>query len=82
MKQETENIVGNFAMGEWMGEVSCIHSHAVRLFNIGKNHYVACDKCRTYMHVGRNLRSAWRSDDKDEWQRNQDSIEGYKEVLL
>ena len=67
-------------MGTFFGDVSCIHGHQTRLFNIGRGHYVACDKCRTYISVGANLMSCWRQEDEDVWQRNCDSIKGYKEV--
>ena len=80
MQQETENVVGNFEMGEWFGEASCIHDHPVRLFNIGRDHFMACDTCRTYIHVGGNLMSSWRTENRDIWQENRESIQGYKEV--
>jgi hypothetical protein len=70
--------VGNFILGESFCEVKCRHGHAVRLFNIGREHFVACDKCRTYMHVGSNLMSNWRQEDDTIWRVNSDSVEGYE----
>jgi len=78
--QRPQNLLGNFCLGECFVDIKCIHGHATRLFNIGRCHYVACDKCRTYIFVGSNLMSGWRQENKDVWQQNADSIEGYKEV--
>ena len=55
-----EKCVGNFVLGECFADVKCRHGHETRLFNIGRGHFVACDKCRTYIHVGSNLMSNWR----------------------
>ena len=71
-----------FDMGEWMGEVSCVHGHPVRLFNIGRDHYVACDTCKAFMHVGSNLMSSWRQEDGQVWRHNRDSLRGYREVVV
>ena len=73
-----DRIVGNFNLGKFFGEVKCIHGHDTRLFNIGRAHFVACDSCRTFINVGSNLMSSWRSEDRRIWQKNQDSIEGYE----
>ena len=75
-----DNVRGNFAMGTWFGEVTCVHGHPVRLFNIGRGHWVACDTCRTYIHVGSNLMSCWRQENNDIWEKNWQSIAGYQEV--
>ena len=82
MAPETTGIVGNFDLGECFCEVTCRHGHQTRLFNIGRGHVVACDKCKTYMFVGSNLMSSWRSEDKDTWERNHESIRGYREVRM
>lgn len=74
---ESEDIRGNFAMGTCFGDVRCVHGHPVRLFNIGRGHWVACDKCRTYIHVGSKLMSSWRSETEDAWQANDKSVWGY-----
>jgi len=79
MKKAAKKIRGNFDLGTFFGDVKCIHGHETRLFNIGRGHYVACDKCRSYVFVGSNLMSCWRQENKDIWQDNYESIKGYKE---
>lgn len=69
----------HFLQPTWFGEVKCIHGHRVRLFNIGRHHIVACDTCKTYIHVGSNLMS-WRQENAEVWEENRRSIEGYREV--
>jgi len=75
-----EKYVGNFVLGECFADVKCRHGHETRLFNIGRGHFVACDRCRTYLHVGSNLMSTWRQESEAVWQRNNDSVEGYELV--
>jgi len=75
-----EKCVGNFLLGECFADVKCRHGHETRLFNIGRGHFVACDWCRTYLHVGSNLMSSWRQEDEVVWRRNNDSVEGYELV--
>ena len=70
--------LGNFVLGDFFGDIKCRHGHETRLFNIGRGHYVACDKCRTYIFVGSNLMSSWRQENEDIWQANYDSVKGYK----
>ena len=74
----TMAIEGNFELGEFFGDVKCRFGHRTRLFNISRGHYVACDRCRTYIFVGANLMSNWRQEDKDIWQKNQGSVKGYQ----
>ncbi|MDM8001084.1 MAG: hypothetical protein QUS33_14140 [Dehalococcoidia bacterium] len=76
--EQSEDIRGNFAMGTCFGDVRCVHGHPVRLFNIGRGHWVACDKCRTYIHVGSNLMSSWRSETENTWCANHESVWGYR----
>ena len=77
-----EKCLGNFVLGEFFGDVKCRHGHETRLFNIGRGHYVACDKCRTYIFVGANLMSCWRQENIDIWQANYDSVKGYKFIEI
>jgi hypothetical protein len=77
MKQHRTEIVGNFDMGECFAEVKCLHGHPTRLFNIGRDHFVACDTCRTYVHVGSKLMSSWKWENESIWQRNEERLEGY-----
>jgi len=76
----SERCVGNFVLGECFADVRCRHGHETRLFNIGRGHFVACDQCRTYLHVGSNLMSSWRQESEAIWRRNNDSVEGYELV--
>jgi len=73
-----EKQLGNFIVGECFTDIKCRHGHKTRLFNIGRDHYVACDKCRTYIFVGANLMSSWRQENKDIWQDNYDSVKEYE----
>ena len=73
----SEGCRGNFLLGTFFGAVRCRHGHKTRLFNLGRGHYVACDECRTYIFVGSNLMS-WRQENKDIWEANYDSVEGYE----
>lgn len=77
-RRTPERFRGNFRLGDFFGDVSCRYGHTVRLFNIGRCHYVACDTCRTYIFVGANLMSSWRQENKDIWQKNFESKKGYK----
>ena len=77
---QSEDIRGNSAMGACFGEVRCVHNHPVRLFNIGRGYWVACDKCQTYIHVGSNLMSSWRQENESVRRENAQSIADYREV--
>ena len=68
----------NFVIGDFFADVRCRFSHKTRLFNIGRGHFIACDKCKTYIFVGSNLMSCWRQESRDIWQSNYDSVKGYK----
>ena len=70
--------VDNFVFGDCFAEVKCRFGHKTRMFNIGRGHYVVCDNCKTYIFVGSNLMSNWRRENKDIWQKNSDSVTGYK----
>ena len=74
----SEKMSGNFYIGEFFADVRCIFGHEVRLFNIGRGHFFACDKCRTYILVGSNLMSCWREENEGIWRKNSDSVNGYK----
>ena len=75
-----EKCVGNCVLGECFADVRCRHGHETRLFNIGRGHFVACDRCRTYIHVGSNLMSNWRQESEAIWRLNNESVEGYELV--
>ncbi len=71
-------VEGNFETGRCFADVRCALGHAVRLFNLGRGHYVACDICRTYVYVGSNLTSNWRRENKEIWEKNYRSVRGYR----
>ena len=68
----------NFVFGDFFGDVKCRFGHKVRMFNIGRGHFIACDKCKTYIFVGSNLIGSWREENKDIWRKNSDSVKDYK----
>jgi len=68
----------NFVLGDFFGDVKCRFGHEVRMFNISRGHFIACDKCKTYIFVGSNLMSSWRQENKDIWRKNSDSVKDYK----
>jgi len=71
---------GNFIMGECFCDITCRYGHPVRLFNIGRAHYAACDRCRSYLFLGSNLMSSWRHENKDIWQANTNKVKAYQFV--
>jgi len=73
-----DDTAGNFLLGECFCDVRCRHGHEIRLFNIGRGHFVACDRCRTFIFVGSNLMSSWRAESEDIWRANSKSVEGYE----
>jgi len=72
---------GNFVIGDFFADVRCRFGHKTRLFNIHRGHYIACDECRSYIFVGSNLMSCWREENGKIWQKNSDSVKGYKLIL-
>ena len=73
--------VDSFIIGDFFADVRCRFGHKTRLFNIHRGHYIACDECRSYIFVGSNLMSCWRQENKGIWQKNYDSVKGYKLIL-
>ena len=72
--------IDNFKIGDFFADVKCRFGHDVRMFNIMRGHFVACDTCRTYIFVGSNLMSSWREENEGIWQENLESVEGYRFV--
>jgi hypothetical protein len=77
-ESRSNHAAGNFLLGECFCDVRCRHGHEIRLFNIGRGHFVACDHCRMFVFLGSNLMSGWRSESKDIWRANSKSVEGYE----
>ena len=73
----SSELIGNFDMGQCFCDVKCVHSHTVRMFNIGRGHYAACDTCKTYVFMSENLKSDWRQENKQIWEDNLRSVKGY-----
>jgi len=48
--------------------------------NIGSSHWFVCHEHKEKWCVGANLFSPWRSENKEDWQRNQEIIKYYHEV--
>ena len=71
--------IGNFIIGEFFGDVKCRHGHEIRIFNINRGHWAACDTCRTCTFLGSNLMSSWRHESEATWRANAESLEGYKQ---
>ena len=70
--------IGNFVTGDFFGDVKCRFGHEVRMFNINRGHFIACDTCRTYTFVGSNLLGCWREENEEIWQENSDGVKDYK----
>ena len=73
-----EEILGNFDMGDCFCDVKCVHGHPVRMFNIGRGHYAACDTCKSYVFLGENLKSDWRQENKHIWDVNIIRVSKYR----
>lgn len=71
-------VAGNFEIGEFFADVRCRFGHEVRIFNINRGHFIACDTCRTCTFVGSNLMSSWREENEEIWRKNSYSVKGYK----
>ena len=48
--------------------------------NIGRRHWMVCDKCRIKWLMGENLFSFWRSENEEIWKANAETIKGYEEL--
>ena len=81
-RKTSRNHLDNFVFGDFFADVKCRYGHELRMFNIGRGHFIACDKCRTYIFVGSNLLSCWRRENEKIWRANSDSVEGYKFIEL
>jgi len=77
-ESDKQDLRGNFVLGDVFGVISCRYGHEIRVFNIGRGHFAACDSCRTYTFLGANMMSCWREESEDIWRRNSDSVEGYE----
>ena len=46
--------------------------------NIGRSHWMVCDKCKIKWFMGENLFSSWRSESEEIWKANAEGIADYK----
>lgn len=70
--------VGNFELGDCFCDVKCSWGHKIRHFNINRGHYAACDKCKSFIKLGENLKSDWRNENKAIWEANFRSVKSYR----
>ena len=50
--------------------------------NVGRGHWMYCNKHRTCWFIGANLMSSWRDETEDDWRRNWERIADYRELTL
>jgi hypothetical protein len=49
--------------------------------NYRRNHYFICKAHKTSWHIGSNLFSDWRYETEDDWKRNAELLDGFREVM-
>ncbi len=53
---------------------------ASTVLNIGREHWFVCHDHKIKWHVGSNLFSAWKEENQETWDKNADTLSGYREV--
>ena len=48
--------------------------------NIGKDHWIYCDKHRVCWPIGYNLFSSWQEETEEDWERNRQQLKDYRVV--
>jgi hypothetical protein len=48
--------------------------------NIGRNHFMCCDKHKTFWYFASNLFSCWKEQNEEDWQSNYELLSRYTEV--
>lgn len=48
--------------------------------NIGRTHWMVCERHRLKWNIGENLFRCWRFETEEDWRRNADTLRGYAEV--
>lgn len=69
----------NFVTGESQFDITCVHGHETRLFNLGKEQYFACDQCKTVTPVG-SLLSTWQFENEEIWDANYEEVKNYRYI--
>jgi len=57
-----------------------VPEHENYYLNIGRSHWMVCDKCKIKWFMGENLFSSWRTQSEETWKRNEETIAGFEEV--
>lgn len=57
-----------------------VPKHKNYYLNIGRGHWVVCDKCRIKWFIDANLFSSWRRQTEDAWQANDEKVREYREI--
>jgi hypothetical protein len=50
------------------------------VLNIGREHWFVCHDHKIKWHVGSNLFSAWKEENQETWDKNAETLSGYREV--
>ena len=59
----------------------CPHpEHENYYLNIGRGHWMVCDKCKIKWFIGSNLFSSWREENEEIWKSNSEKIYGHREL--
>lgn len=51
-------------------------------YNVGRDHFAACDEHRLVWHLGSNLFDSWRHESQHDWDANQKRLSDYRLVPL
>lgn len=51
-----------------------------QFLNIGRNHWMVCERHGVKWPIGSNLFGCWRSETEDDWKRNAEVLRGYAHV--
>ena len=57
-----------------------VPEHQNYCLNIGRGHWMVCDKCRIKWFMGANLFSSWRYQNEDVWRANEKELRKYREI--
>ena len=76
-KDQSKTVV--FDDKDYFGHCS-FTEHENHYLNIGRGHWMVCDKCELKWFIGENLFSSWREENEDIWKANADRIKDYREL--
>jgi len=49
-------------------------------FNVNRNHWFCCERCKTRWWAGSNLFSDWRDENEEIWKANIEKYKDYEEI--